>query len=77
MFQDSRLQPWKRVIDNVALGLPKEQRGAASEVLNRVGLGDRGGDWPARLSGGQRWRAPWCTTRACCCWTSRWARSTP
>lgn len=56
MFQDSRLLPWRRVIDNVALGLPKEQRGAASEVLARVGLADRGGDWPARLSGGQRQR---------------------
>jgi sulfonate transport system ATP-binding protein len=56
MFQDARLLPWKRVIDNVALGLPKEQRGAAAEVLSRVGLGDRGGDWPARLSGGQRQR---------------------
>ena len=56
MFQDSRLLPWKRVIDNVALGLPREQRAAASEVLGRVGLSDRGGDWPARLSGGQRQR---------------------
>ncbi len=56
MCQDSRLLPWKRVIDNVALGLPREQRAAAGEVLERVGLGDRGGDWPARLSGGQRQR---------------------
>ncbi len=56
MFQDSRLLPWKRIIDNVALGLPASQRPAAQEVLDRVGLGDRGGDWPARLSGGQRQR---------------------
>ncbi len=56
MFQDSRLLPWKRVLDNVALGLPASQRKAAQEVLDRVGLGDRGGDWPARLSGGQRQR---------------------
>jgi sulfonate transport system ATP-binding protein len=56
MFQDSRLLPWKRVIDNVALGLPKGQRAAASSVLGRVGLADREGDWPARLSGGQRQR---------------------
>ncbi|WP_228894905.1 ATP-binding cassette domain-containing protein [Acidovorax sp. Leaf73] len=56
MFQDSRLLPWKRVQDNVALGLPPAQRGAAADVLARVGLGDRLGEWPARLSGGQRQR---------------------
>ena len=56
MFQDSRLLPWKRVADNVALGLPPAQRGEAAEVLARVGLGDRLTEWPARLSGGQRQR---------------------
>lgn len=56
MFQDSRLLPWKRVADNVALGLPQEQRARAEEVLAQVGLHDRGGEWPARLSGGQRQR---------------------
>lgn len=56
MFQDARLLPWKRVIDNVALGLPKDQRGAALDVLAQVGLADRANDWPARLSGGQRQR---------------------
>lgn len=56
MFQDSRLLPWKRVADNVALGLPPAQRGAAGDVLARVGLGDRLNEWPARLSGGQRQR---------------------
>ncbi|MDD2546095.1 MAG: ATP-binding cassette domain-containing protein [Burkholderiaceae bacterium] len=56
MFQDARLLPWKRVQDNVALGLPAAQAGAAAEVLERVGLGERLGEWPARLSGGQRQR---------------------
>ncbi len=56
MFQDARLLPWKRVIDNVALGLPKERRKDAEAVLGQVGLGDRLGDWPAKLSGGQRQR---------------------
>ena len=56
MFQDSRLLPWKRVADNVALGLPPARRGAAADVLARVGLGDRLTEWPARLSGGQRQR---------------------
>ena len=56
MFQDARLLPWKRVIDNVALGLPPERRGDAMKVLEQVGLADRANDWPARLSGGQRQR---------------------
>jgi sulfonate transport system ATP-binding protein len=56
MFQDARLLPWRRVLDNVALGLPRERRAAAAEVLARVGLADRAGEWPARLSGGQRQR---------------------
>jgi len=56
MFQDARLLPWKRVIDNVALGLPKHRRDDALQVLAQVGLLDRANDWPARLSGGQRQR---------------------
>jgi sulfonate transport system ATP-binding protein len=56
MFQDSRLLPWRRVWDNVTLGLPAALRPRAAKVLEQVGLGDRGGDWPARLSGGQRQR---------------------
>ncbi|HAJ13971.1 MAG: ATP-binding cassette domain-containing protein [Hydrogenophaga sp.] len=56
MFQDARLLPWKRVIDNVALGLPQERRQDAETVLAQVGLGDRLNEWPARLSGGQRQR---------------------
>ena len=56
MFQDARLLPWKRVIDNVALGLPAARRADAEAVLAQVGLGDRLGDWPTRLSGGQRQR---------------------
>jgi sulfonate transport system ATP-binding protein len=54
MFQDSRLLPWKRVLDNVALGLPDLQ--AASRVLAQVGLAERASEWPAVLSGGQRQR---------------------
>ena len=57
MFQEARLLPWKRVLDNVALGL--EGAGAldrAREALSQVGLADRATDWPAVLSGGQRQR---------------------
>jgi sulfonate transport system ATP-binding protein len=66
MFQDARLLPWKRVLDNVALGLSKAERfdagsaqgvrDRAAQVLAQVGLGERLNDWPARLSGGQRQR---------------------
>ncbi|MCC4620508.1 ATP-binding cassette domain-containing protein [Xanthomonas cassavae CFBP 4642] len=56
MFQDARLLPWKRVIDNVALGLGRAGRAQAQAALDAVGLGARAGDWPAALSGGQRQR---------------------
>ncbi len=57
MFQDARLLPWKRVLDNVALGLPgPEGRERAREALAQVGLADRAQEWPAVLSGGQRQR---------------------
>jgi sulfonate transport system ATP-binding protein len=56
MFQDARLLPWRRVIDNVALGLDRTGRSRALEALRKVGLTDRDGEWPAILSGGQRQR---------------------
>lgn len=55
MFQDSRLLPWQRVLDNVALGLAGGKERAA-EALQNVGLKDRAQEWPAVLSGGQRQR---------------------
>ena len=57
MYQDSRLLPWKRVLDNVALGLKGgDARDRARAALAQVGLTDRADDWPAVLSGGQRQR---------------------
>jgi sulfonate transport system ATP-binding protein len=56
MFQDPRLLPWKRVLDNVALGLTGSERARARQVLGSVGLADRADDWPGVLSGGQRQR---------------------
>lgn len=57
MFQDSRLLPWKKVIDNVGLGLKgREWRAAALDALEAVGLADRANEWPAALSGGQKQR---------------------
>jgi sulfonate transport system ATP-binding protein len=55
VFQEHRLLPWKRVIDNVALGVPGG-RAACAAALDEVGLGDRGRAWPAELSGGQAQR---------------------
>jgi len=56
MFQDARLLPWKRVLDNAALGLDGGERDRAAEVLAQVGLAERAAAWPAVLSGGQRQR---------------------
>ncbi|MEI7187103.1 aliphatic sulfonates ABC transporter ATP-binding protein [Dickeya dianthicola] len=56
MFQEARLLPWKRVLDNVGLGLRGEWRTAAHQALDAVGLSSRSADWPAALSGGQKQR---------------------
>jgi sulfonate transport system ATP-binding protein len=56
-FQDARLVPWKRVRDNVALGLrhPHPQRAAAT-ALDEVGLSEHAEAWPLTLSGGEAQR---------------------
>lgn len=56
MFQDDRLLPWKKVIDNVGLGLKGQWREAARAALEEVGLADRADEWPSALSGGQKQR---------------------
>jgi sulfonate transport system ATP-binding protein len=56
MFQDGRLLPWRRVIDNVSLGLSRGARPRAEEALAAVGLAERADEWPRVLSGGQRQR---------------------
>ncbi|MFC0227912.1 aliphatic sulfonates ABC transporter ATP-binding protein [Serratia aquatilis] len=56
MFQDARLLPWKKVIDNVGLGLRGNWRDEAKLALTTVGLADRANEWPAALSGGQKQR---------------------
>jgi len=56
MFQDARLLPWKRVIDNVGLGLAGDWQSQALQALEAVGLAERAHDWPAALSGGQKQR---------------------
>ena len=61
MFQEPRLLPWARVLDNVLVGArpgtPKrDARAAALAGLRAVGLDGRAGDWPTVLSGGQKQR---------------------
>ncbi|MBV9824505.1 MAG: ATP-binding cassette domain-containing protein [Alphaproteobacteria bacterium] len=56
LFQDARLLPWQRVLENVGIGREPGWRERAQAALDDVGLGDRASDWPAVLSGGQRQR---------------------
>jgi sulfonate transport system ATP-binding protein len=58
VFQDSRLLPWRRILDNVLLGArgndaPTRGRAALAEV----GLAGRERSWPNELSGGEAQRA--------------------
>ncbi|GAA1562146.1 ABC transporter ATP-binding protein [Kribbella sancticallisti] len=55
VFQDSRLLPWARVLENVVLGLRgADERGRQS--LEEVGLTGREKAWPNELSGGEQQR---------------------
>jgi sulfonate transport system ATP-binding protein len=55
VFQDSRLLPWAKVLDNVVLGLSDAvARGRTS--LAEVGLAGREKAWPNELSGGEQQR---------------------
>lgn len=62
VFQAYSLFPNLTVAENVAFGLRvrrrdrSEQRGRAAELLELVGLADRGGRYPHQLSGGQQQR---------------------
>ncbi|MEN3395510.1 ABC transporter ATP-binding protein [Brucella melitensis] len=62
LFQQDALMPWKKVLENVAIGLeiagtPKAKaREQAREWLDKVGLGTFGDRYPHMLSGGQRKR---------------------
>ena len=59
VFQSFQLIPTLTALENVQV--PLELRGEdgiarATELLERVGLGDRGGHYPAQLSGGEQQR---------------------
>jgi sulfonate transport system ATP-binding protein len=56
-FQDPRLVPWRRVLENVSLGLRgPDPRAAAADALDEVELSDHAGAWPLTLSGGEAQR---------------------
>lgn len=57
VFQDPRLFPWRRALQNVTLGLHgSDPNGRARRALAEVGLEGRDDAWPRQLSGGQRQR---------------------
>ncbi|MCS7477516.1 ABC transporter ATP-binding protein [Umezawaea endophytica] len=56
-FQDSRLLPWLRVLDNVVLGVGgSDAREHGRQALAEVGLEGRERAWPSELSGGEQQR---------------------
>ena len=62
VFQAPNLMPWRRVADNITLGLegikvsPELKRERVDFTLKLVGLQGYGDRWPYQLSGGQRQR---------------------
>ncbi|MBB5575652.1 ABC transporter ATP-binding protein [Rhizobium paranaense] len=56
LFQEARLVPWQRVIENVGIARGSNWQETARAVLADVGLQEREEDWPTVLSGGQRQR---------------------
>jgi len=62
MFQKDLLFPWRKIIDNVALGLeiqgtPREKaRALSADMLKRFGLNKFAAHYPSQLSGGMRQR---------------------
>ncbi|RTE10232.1 ATP-binding cassette domain-containing protein [Paenibacillus whitsoniae] len=56
LFQEARLLPWKKVIDNVRIAAPDKNKASAEAALEEVGLLERAKQWPSVLSGGQKQR---------------------
>jgi sulfonate transport system ATP-binding protein len=57
VFQEPRLLPWARVLENVILGTRGDEAAARGvEALGEVGLASHASDWPKTLSGGEAQR---------------------
>lgn len=62
VFQEPRLLPWQRMLDNIALGLKarglnrRERLARARKLADQVGLADRYDHFPHELSGGMQQR---------------------
>ncbi|WP_163559364.1 ATP-binding cassette domain-containing protein [Halomonas sp. NO4] len=62
VFQEGRLLPWRRLLDNIALGLKaagvprRERRARARTLAAELGLADRHDHFPHELSGGMQQR---------------------
>jgi sulfonate transport system ATP-binding protein len=57
IFQDARLLPWRRVLDNITLGLKgPNARERGVRALAEVELAGREQSWPSELSGGEQQR---------------------
>lgn len=61
VFQEPRLFPWLTAAQNIDAVLPKP---GAAEWLERAGLADAAGKYPAELSGGMRQRLSICRALA-------------
>ena len=57
IFQDARLLPWMRLLDNVLLGISgRNAKVRGTKALAEVGLAGRERAWPHELSGGEQQR---------------------
>lgn len=56
LFQESRLLPWKTVLDNVRICTENKDKEHAIKALVEVGLAEKEKEWPRVLSGGQKQR---------------------
>lgn len=56
LFQESRLLPWKSVLDNVRICAVNKDKQLAIKELKAVGLEEKAKEWPRVLSGGQKQR---------------------